>query len=253
MRVTWIRKAHRALGLVIGVQLLIWTLSGLYFSWNDIEKVRGEDLAVEPEALMPGAVTILSPQVPIAALLEQFSEIETIQSVSLRLLMGEPVYEIEYSLDGHARYMLADAQTGAFRSPLRRDEAIAIAQAGFVPDAPVSNVDFVEEVSGNSEYRGRELPAYRVDFDHPSGTRIYVSADRGLVMARRNNTWRAFDFLWMLHIMDYEDRDDINNVLLRIVSMLGVATVLTGYLLWMLTSRTFRGLRKRGARIVRNS
>ena len=133
-----------------------------------------------------------------------------------------------------------------------RDEAIAIARAGFVPDAPVSNVDFVEEVSGSSEYRGRELPAYRVEFDHPSGTRIYVSANRGLVMARRNNTWRVFDFLWMLHIMDYENRDDINNVILRILSILGVVTVLTGYLLWILTSRTFHGLRKRRGRSVRS-
>jgi len=64
--------------------------------------------------------------------------------------------------------------------------------------------------------------------------------DRGLVTARRNKTWRVFDFLWMFHIMDYEDRDDINNLLLRVLSIFGLATVISGYLLWGFTSRFLR-------------
>ena len=36
------RKIHKYLGLVIGIQLLLWAAGGLFFSLNPIEKVRGE-------------------------------------------------------------------------------------------------------------------------------------------------------------------------------------------------------------------
>ena len=37
-----VRKIHRYISLLISVQLLLWTVSGLYFSFNKIEKIRGE-------------------------------------------------------------------------------------------------------------------------------------------------------------------------------------------------------------------
>ena len=240
MRVSWIRKTHRLLGLIIGLQLLLWTLSGLYFSWNDIEKVRGEHLAASPAALALNDTTILSPDVVITLLTRRVPAIEKIMSISLRPLLNDPVYEIRYSVDGQIRYGLADARTGASRSPLGRDEAVAVAREDFVPDAAVLKTELIEEVGNHSEYRDRELPAYRVEFDHPSGTRVYVSADRGIVTAHRNNTWRVFDFLWMFHIMDYKTRDNINNLILRVLSILGVSTVVSGYLLWGFTSRFLR-------------
>ena len=39
-----IRKAHRYLGLFLGIQFLLWTISGLYFSWTNIDEIRGEHL-----------------------------------------------------------------------------------------------------------------------------------------------------------------------------------------------------------------
>ncbi len=249
MRVSWIRTTHRCLGLVIGVQLLLWTVSGFYFSWHTIEQVRGEHLTAGPRGLALTDTTFLSPGVVIAALTRHVPDIEGIEHVALRSLLGEPVYEIMYYVKGDVRYALANACTGVFRSPISRDEAVAIARADFAPDAPVLAVEFIGAVGEDSEYRGRELPAYRVVFDHPSGTRVYVAAERGLVTARRNNTWRVFDFLWMFHIMDYKARDDINNMILRLMSILGVVTVLSGFLLWGVTSRVLRrGTRRAGLR-----
>ena len=45
---TW-RKVHRYLGLVIGIQLLLWTVSGAIFSWNSIEAMRGENRIRTPK------------------------------------------------------------------------------------------------------------------------------------------------------------------------------------------------------------
>ena len=38
------RKLHKYFSLLVSVQLLLWTVSGIYFSFNKIENVRGEHL-----------------------------------------------------------------------------------------------------------------------------------------------------------------------------------------------------------------
>ena len=42
-----IRKAHRYLGLFIGIQFLMWTISGLYFSWTDIDDIHVDQFKKE--------------------------------------------------------------------------------------------------------------------------------------------------------------------------------------------------------------
>ena len=37
-----IRLTHRYLSFFIAIQLLLWTVSGIYFAFNKIEEVRGE-------------------------------------------------------------------------------------------------------------------------------------------------------------------------------------------------------------------
>ena len=37
-----VRKIHRYLSILIAIQLLFWTISGIYFAYNKIEMVRGE-------------------------------------------------------------------------------------------------------------------------------------------------------------------------------------------------------------------
>ena len=37
-----LRKLHKYVSLAVSLQLLLWTISGIYFSFNKIEDVRGE-------------------------------------------------------------------------------------------------------------------------------------------------------------------------------------------------------------------
>ena len=37
-----IRRAHRYLGLFLGLQFLMWTISGLYFSWTNLDEIHGD-------------------------------------------------------------------------------------------------------------------------------------------------------------------------------------------------------------------
>ncbi|MFQ5580485.1 MAG: peptidase M4, partial [Nitrospiria bacterium] len=165
-----IRKLHRCLGVFIGLQILFWTISGLYFSWNEIKTVRGENLVVKQSGLFLDDPAYVSPSKVISTFVQQNLEIEMIDQVTLRFLLDKPVYEIRYQQKGRVRYALANAFTGLLRSPIRKDEAVAIAHADFEPIAPVLSTDWIEAVKPGSEYRGRPLPAYRITFDHPIET-----------------------------------------------------------------------------------
>ena len=47
-----VRRWHRVIAMLTSVQLLLWTLSGVYFSFVDIDYVRGHQYEAEaPSAL----------------------------------------------------------------------------------------------------------------------------------------------------------------------------------------------------------
>lgn len=237
------RKIHRYLGIVIGIQLLLWTGSGFFFSLNSIEKVRGETEQAEASSLYLTS-RMASPDTALRELENTHGEVDVF-SVLLRPHLDGDVFEIAYRQEGAMRWALADTATGHLRHPIDRDEAVSLARQDFRIQAEIAAVDLISVVEPDSEYRDHPLPAYRVTFDHPLGTRIYVSADRGVVTARRNDQWRWFDLMWMFHIMDYNARDDFNTLWLQLVSGLGLVTVSSGFVLAAVTSPRLRRLAKR--------
>jgi len=43
----YLRKIHRFLGVSIGIQILFWTISGLYFTWTNIDEIHGDQFLNE--------------------------------------------------------------------------------------------------------------------------------------------------------------------------------------------------------------
>ena len=245
------RRIHRFLGVVIGVQFLLWTAGGLYFSWVSLDAVHGDHLHRAPP-LLAGDVTMASPAAAVRAI-RALEPVDSLAAVELANVLGRPTYRIRYvthGADGRAqtRTRLADGATGAPRPAVDSAEAVALATAAFAGRAAVRGVEYLTpaNVGRHHEYREQPLPAWAVRFDHGEGATAYVAAELGQVIRIRNDRWRAFDFLWMLHTMDYRGRDDFNNLALRAFSVFGLATVLSGFVLFALTSPTLRGRRPRG-------
>jgi len=46
-----------------------------------------------------------------------------------------------------------------------------------------------------------------------------------------------WDLLWALHIMDYDQRDNINNFLLRLFSVLALISSMSGIILFFVKKR----------------
>lgn len=100
---------------------------------------------------------------------------------------------------------LADAVSGVLRGPLTESEAIEIAKSAFNAASKVIEVKRLEETYSHHEYRLNPLPAFAISFDHPSQSTVFISTELGTIQKIRNQKWRIFDFLWMMHTMDYEE------------------------------------------------
>ncbi len=240
----FIRRIHRYLGLFIGIQFLGWTISGLYFSWNDIDSVHGNHLQ-KSSAFISANVSTVSPTDAIEKL-KQTQTVDSIHSVHLIRVLDKPVYQIAYfsghvgeGMHHHVHYALADAATGELKQALTKEEGITVAKEQVVQGAEVSEVHYLEQTNSHHEYREKPLPAWAVSFKNPDCT-VYVSAELGTFQSIRHDQWRAFDFLWMFHTMDYAGRDNFNNWLLKILSVFGLLTVMSGFVLYTISSRTLK-------------
>ncbi|MCE2842942.1 MAG: hypothetical protein LW689_09345, partial [Novosphingobium sp.] len=63
------------------------------------------------------------------------------------------------------------------------------------------------------------------------GTHVYVGRDTGEIEAIRTDWWRFYDFMWGLHIMDLETREDTHHPLLIGFAALALASCLLGTIL----------------------
>ena len=133
---------------------------------------------------------------------------------------------------------MVHAKSGLIKSKISEEEALNVASNHMIKSLEVSSVDLITEVGKHHEYRGRTLPAYVINYEHPENVKAYVSATDGSFQRVRHQSWGWFDFLWMTHTMDYEGRDDFNTIVLRAFSLLGLITVLSGFLLWYVSSPT---------------
>ena len=123
---------------------------------------------------------------------------------------------------------------------ISEEDAIYIATNYMKEGLEISNVETIYDTGKQHEYREKLLPAYVINYKSDENLKAYISIKNAKFQTVRHRDWRWFDFLWMTHTMDYEGRDDFNNTVLRIFSLLGLITVMSGFSLWFVSSPTVR-------------
>ena len=168
--------------MAISAQLLLWTISGIYFSFNNIEDVRGS------QYLKPKEV------------------IETAKGIKI---------EAQQAID-------------------------LVAEKTYL--TPKSVIEITEEESG-AEYRGRSLPLYKIKTisEDSKEINVYVDPFSKEIVAVRSNQWRIWDFMWGIHIMDWDERDNIGNIFLKIFSILALISSLSGIYLFFTSASRLKG------------
>ncbi len=229
MAIRWplvIRRTHKWLALVVGVQALLWTLTGMYMVAVHIDIIHGDDLVRSP-TVQPFDLTGLAAPSTIVAASPGVSELR------LQRFFGRPVWRAE-SPEG-AR--LFDARSGAPLPALTESQVREQARRIYTGDGKIVSVRLLTKAP--QEMQARKPPYWQVEFEGWNRPTLYLSPQTGELISRRHALWRVFDFAWMLHIMDYDERTDVNNPLLRVATWSAFAMAVSGawLLIWSFPRR----------------
>lgn len=214
----WVRRIHKWLGLLIGLQFVLWMASGALMSLLDSEQVSGSVSRMPKPAAAQWPQNVMSVDTILA------KERAPVRALATGWLLGQPVYHLTNSKGTR----LVDARTA---QPLAIDATtarkLALASYAGAGDPGVPRL-----LARSGEVRKHKGHVWAVDFADADDTAVYVSAETGAIVAHRNSTWRLFDFFWMLHIMDYWEREDFNHPLLIGSGIGGLWLALSG--VWLL-------------------
>lgn len=225
--------AHNWLALFLAAQVMLWMLSGAVMSLFPIDLVRGRTNAMKDYPVELGAFGYAN----IGGVIAQTPGAT---EVTLTHFMNRPVY-VARGVTGAAIF---DAQTAQKLSPLKEDAARAVAKKDFVGKGEILRARLLERAPHEC---GCAAPVWRIDFSDNLNTRLYVSPATGEIEARRNRIWRLYDFFWMLHIMDYKERENFNNPLIQLFAVTGALFAMTGlYLVGVRLAGGQYRLRRRG-------
>ena len=208
-----VRNTHKYLSFFISLQLFLWTISGIYFAFNKIELVRGEQYR-------------LTESFPI-----NFDEVKFSRSDVHQVKAINRLGEIIFVVSGSKGIEYLDP-FGTPVKKLNKDEVFEIVSSSSSLE-PI-DLEEITESSKGSEFRSKDLPLYKVTSlnDKDRKINLYLNVFSGEITAVRSLQWRIWDLMWGFHIMDWQTRDKINNIFLKIFSILALVSSISGIMLF---------------------
>ena len=221
-------QIHLWLGIAIGVQVMLWLISGLMMVLWPIETVRGEHLR---HAEAESAIDWAGDALPLATILA--SQDTAVMSARTGRLAGRPVWRLE-TAEGP---QMVDARTGEDLTPVDENLAREIALERYAGRGAVTEQVRIETPPREA---GLTVPAWRFEFGPEDPATLYINSRTGELRAVRTTLWRVYDVFWGLHIMDWSTRENFNSWWIKATSVLAILFGLAGVVLtvyrirWML-------------------
>ncbi|WP_194756199.1 PepSY domain-containing protein [Aliidiomarina indica] len=226
-------RLHRIAGLVLIVQLLIWTVTGFYFSWMGREVLNAEQLL---HRTPPASLSISEPYV---VPMRQLHQLGDVYEVNVRMRDELPQLMVTYASQRNTRYedgrLRADGLYQAWfdggtgqRWNTGAIQAQRIAVNSYLGSGMFNGI---YDVRNSADLPRWEGPGFRVEFADRLKTRIYVDQQSGDLVAHRNRWSLLTEWMYKLHFMDYSGQRNFNNLLMSTAAIFSVWFVLTGILM----------------------
>jgi hypothetical protein len=200
----------------VGIQVLLWISGGVVMSAIPIDMVRGKHLIV------PETKITADQHIPAAANINMAAW----KKVEWKIRLDQTVLK---ATDFDSKVSWLSANKGLLLESLSREQIEQIAKDRFTGTEGIEQTALIQ----NPPFEVRHLspPLYRVNFDDWVHTTFYLNPLSGEIQSVRSDLWRLYDFFWMLHIMDYETRDDFNHPLLIAAAGISLFFTISGILL----------------------
>lgn len=219
------RMIHKWVSLLVGLQLLIWLGTGLYFNLIDHAQASGDELRQPIAAQRPNTSDSL----------QEVNELGFIgaQHVALIWIQGQPIYQVTYEALPHSyqpkRIELYDAVTGDAYS-LTATSAEQLALASYSATAEVVSSTLMQPPI--DELPQQQNAVWQVVLADENETHVYLDNSSGQVIAHINNDRRLRDLMFKLHFMDYANTGGFNHWLIIIFALATLFLSITG-VIWL--------------------
>lgn len=210
------RTIHKWIGIVTGIALLIWTVTGI------IMVIPAPSSTPAPSAFDLSRVTV--PPGAVLAALSAGDSVPAVRSLALVQILDRVLYQIETP----GQTILVDASNGQ-RFEISADVAQAVARKRFRGTPGQVTVEHL--TAHDARYKTGTLPAYRVSFGDAAGTVAYVSARTGTLVQDRRRGFRVV--VRRLHdfsiLKDVIPADWVHRGLAIGACLLAIGGIVTGY------------------------
>ena len=203
---------HIWLGWLVGLPILMWTVTGLVMIARPLEEVRGDDLRPEPAPLAIGDYAMPDFGEPV-------SELQLVQQA-----IG-PVWIVTTAEGARRRYFAPEA---TLLQPVIDSAARELSDHVYAGKARLETVAYIPYDEVPIELR-RPVNAWRLHYS--DDTNLYLEAATGELLAVRTPGWRIYDFAWGLHLMDPQTREDTHQPLIVVFTVLSVIGATLGCIL----------------------
>ncbi|WOT04862.1 PepSY domain-containing protein [Shewanella youngdeokensis] len=227
----WIKLWHYWVGALVGLQLLIWLGTGIYFNITPHAQLKGmeynhshhaphEDFNFNSEQLLT-VQQVLAPYPPQ-------------QQLALTALNGTPVYVLTQQVTRYQRdcqqQVLIHGYSG---EPVIIDAALAsnLASASYM--GPGAIIDIKKRSAPIDEWPKECNPVWQINMDDELNTRIYINAINGQLVGHKNTDTELADLMFKLHFMDYLHQGSFNNPFSWLFALMTLLLSLSG-VYWVL-------------------
>ena len=259
MRMSKLNKTiHKWLSLIVGIQLLIWLGTGLYFNLMDSSLASGNEYRkrvdqsiISYKKINPNkSVSVLDNNstdnsgssrtiIPLSKIISPIP-----QQVQLLWILQQPYYHFVYEKGAHSYQKrgstLYDALTGRVVS-LSSSQIKRIAKASYSGPGTVQEPKL--QTPPFSDYAAQQNPMWQVQVNDKNNTSIYLDAVTGRVIRHVNDDSRLKALMLKLHFMDYGNSGGFNHWIIVLFAVVTLMLSMTG-IVWLI-EQIFKGTLRR--------
>ena len=212
------KRLHKWFALLVGIQLLLWIVSGIGFSFIDHREVSGSFIFKKQHNEQSNPLDSI---IDFSAVMEKYP---TAKSVKQYKLLEQGLVKVSTPNNS----FLLDVD-GLEKFAINKNLINQLVSASYLGGGTLESLELVS--TRYEENRKFDLPSWKVSFDDPFGSTLYFSSVTGEYQGIRTDSWRINDFFFMLHFMDYGQRDDFNHPLIIFAALVLVFFSFSGLLL----------------------
>lgn len=179
--------AHRYIGIPLSFMFVVWFVSAFFMIYT------GGMPRITPDMQIDGASALDFTEVRITPEQAAATVGYTAPQVSLRQVLGRPVYE--FAEPGYPSLFI-HADNGTYMDPLDEQQSLRLASEFLaIPAQQLRPVAQLQQVDQWTMTESRDLPFYKFAADDGLGTEVYVSPENAKVVVYTTSRSRALAWL----------------------------------------------------------